>query len=422
MHEFNSALAIVAGSALLLGLASRPLKRFGLPDSVLLLILGVVVGQNGFALLDPADWGDEMAIMEQVARLALAVGLMGIALRLPRNYIFEHWRSLSMVLLLGMPFMWLCSSALAGLTLGPSAGTALLIGAIITPTDPVVASSVVTGPIAKKDLPSYLRHIISSESGANDGLAYVFVMIAVFMLTLAPNASMTASMAEVIVTDIFGAVLMGVAIGYAVGFALRKAEEKKITDQPSVLMVTTALALVTLATVKLVGSDGILAVFAAGLAFDQQTNARERQKEERVVEGVDRFFTSPIFLLLGLMLPWEEWLSLGWPLLILVVLVLILRRLPLFIVLGGRLHDLPRKSDGVISGWFGPIGVAALYYAAFAHHKTHIPDIWPVVSCLVSVSIIAHGLTAMPFSHFYRRITAGIDPEAYGSATESSNT
>lgn len=406
MQEFNVALALVAGSALLLGLASKPLKRIGLPDSVSLLILGVVVGPNGFALLDPADWGAEMAILEQVARLALAVGLMGIALRLPQKYIFEHWRSLSMVLLLGMPFMWLCSSAVAGVTLGLSAGAALLIGAIITSTDPVVASSVVTGPVAKENLPSYLRHIISSESGANDGLAYVFVMIAVFMLTLAPNESMTARVAGVIVIDILGAVIMGAAIGYAVGFALRKAEAKKIIEQPSVLMITTALALATLATVKLAGSDGILAVFVAGLAFDLQVDARERQEEERVVEGIDRFFTSPIFLLLGLMIPWEDWLSLGWPALALAIMVLFLRRLPLFILLGGRLHDLPRKTDGAISGWFGPIGVAALYYAAFAHHKAHIPDLWPIVSLIVSVSIFAHGLTAMPFSHLYRRITA----------------
>lgn len=407
MDEFNLALALVAGSALLLGLASKPFKRIGLPDSVSLLILGVIVGPNGFALLDPADWGKEMAILEQAARLALAVGLMGIALRLPKRYIFEHWRSLSLILLLGMPFMWLCSSALAGLTLGLGAGTALLLGAIVTPTDPVVASTVVTGPVAKENLPPYLRHIISSESGANDGLAYVFVVFAAFALTLAPGESITAHMAAVIVADILGAVFMGAATGYAVGFALKKAEAKRIIEQPSVLMVTTALALVTLAAVKLAGSDGILAVFAAGLAFDQQTDAKERQKEERVVEGVDRFFTSPIFLLLGLMIPWEKWLSLGWPALALAVAVLLLHRLPLFLLLGGRLRDLPLKTDAVFSGWFGPIGVAALYYAALAHHKTHLPEIWPVVSLIVTLSILAHGLTAMPFSHLYRRITGG---------------
>lgn len=87
------------------------------------------------------------------------------------------------------------------------------------------------------------------------------------------------------------------------------------------LMITTALALTTLAAVKLIGSDGILAVFVAGLMFDQQVNASERQEEERVVEG-GPLFTSPIFILLGLMIPWHEWMSLGWPVLALVIGVL----------------------------------------------------------------------------------------------------
>ena len=404
MHEFNIGLLVVAASALLLGLLSTPLKRVGLPDSVSLLLVGVVLGPTGFGLLDPAQWGNEMAILEQVARLALAIGLMGIALRLPKSYIFHHWRSLCVLLLVSMPVMWLCSSVLTGGALGLPLGAALLIGAVITPTDPVVASTLVTGPVAKENLPAYLRHIISSESGANDGLTFIFVMFAVFLLTLPADQSITVHMLGIIGGDILAALMLGAIIGYTVGFAMRKAEEKNTIDQPSMLMVTTALALTTLAAVKLVGSNGILAVFVAGLAFDQQANASERQEEERVVEGVDRFFTSPIFVLLGLMIPWQAWLSLGWPALLLVIGVLFLRRLPILLLVGGHIKDLPSKLDGSFTGWFGPIGVAALYYAALAHHKTDVAELWPVVSLLVVSSILVHGLTAMPFSHLYRQI------------------
>ncbi|EHA17667.1 cation:proton antiporter [Halomonas sp. HAL1] len=404
MHEFNIGLLVVAASALLLGLLSTPLKRVGLPDSVSLLLVGVVLGPTGFGLLDPAQWGNEMAILEQVARLALAIGLMGIALRLPKFYIFHHWRSLCVLLLVSMPVMWLCSSVITSWALGLPLGAALLIGAVITPTDPVVASTLVTGPVAKENLPAYLRHIISSESGANDGLTFIFVMFAVFLLTLPADQSITVHMLGIIGGDILAALMLGAIIGYTVGFAMRKAEEKNTIDQPSMLMVTTALALTTLAAVKLVGSNGILAVFVAGLAFDQQANASERQEEERVVEGVDRFFTSPIFVLLGLMIPWQAWLSLGWPALLLVIGVLFLRRLPILLLVGGRIRDLPSKLDGSFSGWFGPIGVAALYYAALAHHKTDVAELWPVVSLLVVSSILVHGLTAMPFSHLYRRM------------------
>ena len=313
MHAFNIGLLTIAGSALFLGLFSRRLKRLGIPDSVVLLGLGVALGPIGLRLLDPQSWGDAMGILEQVARLALAIGLMGVALRLPRDYVFAHWRSLLVVLALGMPFMWLCSSAIAASVVGVSLSTALLIGAVVTPTDPVVASTIVTGSVAEENLPTHLRRIVSAESGANDGLAYLFVMGAVFLSSAPPSGSMTRDLAVLLFGKILGALLLGIVIGWAAGRALRIAEEKAWIEQPSVLMFTTALALTTLAAAKLVGSDGILAVFVAGLAFDRQVNVRERQQEERVVEGIDRFFISPIVLLLGLMIPWREWWQLGWP-------------------------------------------------------------------------------------------------------------
>lgn len=404
MHELNVGLLILAGSALLLGLLSKPLKRYGLPDSIVLLLIGVAVGPDGFGLLLPESWGEPMAILEQVARLALAIGLMGVALRLPKNYVFVHWRALSVVLVVGMPFMWLCSSAVLGGVFGFSIATALLLGAILTPTDPVVASALLTGPVAEENLPGYLRHIVSAESGANDGLAYLFVWAAIFALTLTSEESIAAKLSAVFFGDILGAVFAGIIAGYAVGFALRKAEEKNLIEQPSILMITTALALVTLTAVKLLGSDGILAVFVAGLAFDQQVDVKNRQQEARVVEGVDRFFTSPVFILLGMMIPWREWLALGWPALAAVIGILLLRRLPLFFLFGGHLKYLPQRSDGVFAGWFGPLGVAALYYVALGHHQTHIPELWPLVSLVVVASTVVHGLTAMPFSHLYRRL------------------
>lgn len=406
MQQFNVGLLVIAGSALLLGLLSKSLKRVGLPDAVTLLVLGVVLGPAGLGWLNPESWGKPMIILEQVARLALAIGLMDIALRLPRPYMFTHWRSLLVVLGVGMLFMWLSSSALVGGILGLSWGSALLIGAVITPTDPVVASSMVTGPVAEKTLPSHLRRIILAESGANDGLAYVFVLSTIFALTLSPAESLGVHVVEVIVADVFLALLLGAIIGYLAGFALRKAEKQDLMDPQSVLMFATALALGTLALIDLQGSNGILAVFVAGLAFDQQVGVRERRQEEHVVGGFDRFFTGPIFVLVGLMLPWGEWANMGWPALALVVGVLFLRRLPLLLLLSGKLRDLPTRLDGAFSGWFGPIGVAAVYYAALAHHETQRPELWPVVSLLVSASVMVHGLTAVPFSHFYQRFKA----------------
>lgn len=401
MQEFNIGLLAIAGSALTLGLFSKQLKRVGLPEPVVLLFVGVALAPAGADLLNPHSWGQPMIILEQVARLALAVGLMGIALRLPTAYLLHHWHSLVWVLGIGMPFMWLCSSSLVAGILGLSTSAALLIGAIITPTDPVVSSAMVTGPIAEKHLPESLRQIISVEAGANDGLAYLFVLGAAFHFTLPAEASLGHHIIGVIFGDIFSALLMGGVIGYLAGMALRKAETKNLIEQPSILMFATALALLTLAVVKLLGSDGILAVFIAGLAFNQQINLQERRKEEHVVEGFDRFFTAPVFILLGLMLPWQEWQALGWPAFTLIICILFFRRLPLFLLMGHRLREFPGFLEGTFSGWFGPIGVAAIYYAAMAHDKAQIAELWPVVSLLVTASVFVHGLTASPLTRAY---------------------
>ncbi|WP_027328437.1 cation:proton antiporter [Marinimicrobium agarilyticum] len=406
MHQFDIALLVIVGSALLLGLVSKFLKRIGLPDAVTLLLLGVALGPVGLGWLHPDSWGKPMMILEQVARLALAIGLMDIALRLPKPYVFTHWRSLLVVLGVGMLFMWLSSSVLVGAVLGLSWGSALLIGAVVTPTDPVVASSMVTGPVAEKTLPSHLRRIIMAESGANDGLAYVFVLGMIFFLTLSPPESLATRVVEVMVADVLLALLLGATIGYLAGFGLRAAEKKDLMDPQSVVMFATALALGTLPLVDLLGSNGILAVFVAGLAFDQQVGVRERRQEEHVVGGFDRFFTGPIFVLVGLMLPWSEWAAMGWPTVGLIISILLFRRLPVLLLLSGRLREVPSLVDGAFAGWFGPIGVAAVYYAALASHETDVPELWPVVSLLVSASVLVHGLTAVPFSHLYRRLTA----------------
>lgn len=88
--------------------------------------------------------------MEQAARLTVAVAVMGVALRLPEGYPFSRWRSLLVMPGLVMPFMWLSSGLLTYLILGFPFWVAMLVGAVLTPTDPVVASSIVQGKVADR--------------------------------------------------------------------------------------------------------------------------------------------------------------------------------------------------------------------------------------------------------------------------------
>ena len=281
----------------------------------------------------------------------------------------------------------------------------MLVGAVVTPTDPIVASAIVTGKLATEKLPEDLRHLISGESGANDGLALPFVLLPALFLTRSAGEAVQHWLLRVILWEVLGAVALGLAIGFLMGWLLKWSEQRKLIENPSILAFSTALALSTVAMVKLMGADGLLAVFVAGLAFDRMVDASERSTEQRVVEGVDRFFMLPIFVLIGMTIPWDDWRSLGWRAPLLVSAVLLLRRLPVVMLISGRLAALPRFRDAAFVGWFGPIGVAAVFYASLAMRRGGTPEVWTIASLLVCSSILVHGLSAMPLTRVYGKKT-----------------
>jgi NhaP-type Na+/H+ or K+/H+ antiporter len=130
---------------------------------------------------------------------------------------------------------------------------------------------------------------------------------------------------------------------------------------------------------------------------------REKDRKGPVQEAVAKLFTLPMFVNLGLALPFAEWARLGWPLLGLPVLVLLLRRPPVLATLFVGLQPSLNGRDVAYIGWFGQIGIGAIYHAAFARGHTHDPLIWHVASALVFASILIHGLTAALLTRLYAR-------------------
>ncbi|MFZ0391494.1 MAG: cation:proton antiporter, partial [Calditrichia bacterium] len=158
MNEFNIGLAVLGFVLLGLELTSGLFKnKLFLSEPIVTMAAGILCGPFLLNLLDMGGWGNKYIILEEAARLTLAVALMGVAIRLPGGYLFRCWRTILIMIGLVLPLMWLVSGALAYLLLGLPVMTALLIGAIITPTDPVVASSIVTGKLAEKKIPAHVR-------------------------------------------------------------------------------------------------------------------------------------------------------------------------------------------------------------------------------------------------------------------------
>jgi sodium/hydrogen antiporter len=407
MEQLDIALTTIGAVVLCLGIVSQALKRTPFQEPLIAVAIGIAIGPLGLGWLDMAAWGDSHRILEEAARLTLAISLMAVALRLSRDDLARLWRPVGVLLTLGMLGMWLVSAALAGWWLEVSLLGALLIGAVITPTDPVVATSIVTGPFAHRHLPERVRHSLSFESGANDGLAYLVVMLPILLLQHDEEHAWLRWLGETLLLGVIVAAALGLALGWAAAQILHWGKAHCAIESYSILSYTVALSLFTLGAATLIGADALISVFAAGIAFNLCSDTAEKREEEGVQEAVNRLFTLPVFVLFGLALPLDAWLAVGWPLLGFAVLVLLLRRPPVVALLAPALRSAYGGGDCAFLGWFGPIGIAAVYYATFAVRHSGEELVWTAASAAILASILAHSLTAAPFTRLYARAPEG---------------
>ncbi len=403
-NDFNLLAALLGALILLMALGSKKLARSPVPPTLIALAVGVAIGPHALGFLDLEAMGDKSTLLERAARLALGIGLVGVALRIPSGFPRKHWRGMLALIGLGMPVMWAVSSALVYFILDLPFWMAALIGAIITPTDPVAASPIVTGEVAEQNIPEDMRHAISFDSGANDGLGYLFVFLPFLMLTKPVDEALSHWFVTTLLWEVGAATALGLLLGYVFGKLLRKSEEHGVVEDKWRLIYTAALGFLAIGAGKLIHSDEVLVVFAAAATFDQVVSASDRKNEEQGQEAVNRFFAIPIFIVLGAAIPWHRWQALGWAGALLAAAVL-LRRPVAILLLRPFIPGVRSATDALFMGWFGPIAVAAMYYASLMEHKLQEPLIWHVVSLVACASVLAHGMTGAPLTRLYGRVS-----------------
>ena len=394
--EIDVTLAIVGGSLLALALLSTLLRRLLLSGVLIALLLGVAVGPEGLGLVEPGVWaGDERRLLEEVTRITLAISLLGVGLRLTRSDVRENLLRVASLLGIGMFGMWLLTGLGAWLVLGLPVWSALALGAILAPTDPVVASTLVNGRLAQANVPRRLRSTLLAESGANDGLALPLVLLAVLMATHSSGEALSDWAVES-VREVGVAVAMGLALGWATGRLAELVVRRREIEATGLLGLGLALALLALGATHLAGGSGILACFVAGLAFSAVLEEHVREELDNVQETVTRVLILPLFLLLGTVLPWSAWREVGWAGLAFAAWALFLRRPPVVPVALAR-SQLDGRERAWLA-WFGPMGAAALYYAILVgeYEIAGYDTVYAAATLTVCVSVIAHSLTATP--------------------------
>lgn len=368
--SINLVLTLFAGMIILLSVFSTVLQRISLPGPLVALGCGVVLGPYALDVLRIEDFGlPASTLLEQAARITLAIGLAGVALRLPHGYWRRSLRWLAVIIGLGMVGMLLVATGVLWAGLQVPMLTALLVAAIITPNDPVVTTPIVTGSQAEVKVSEKVRYNLSAESGLNDGLGYLFVLLPVLLLTR--PSGVWGDFAVVVLWEVLGAAVFGAGLGLLLGRLFVVAKLKRWMEQSSYLGFVIPFGLFTLGAAKLLGTDGVLAVFVAAAVFGQVIPQRDEDEEDKVDDAVNRIVLLPVFVLLGMALPFRAWAELGWPALLALIGAVFGRRLLTLWALRPLLRPIHSRAETFFLSCLGadprPLHSAAELVAAQRH-------------------------------------------------------
>ncbi|MCJ1224312.1 hypothetical protein MMC12_000957 [Toensbergia leucococca] len=427
INKPHLAYIIVGGFTSLFMLCSLFVKeKLYIGEATVATICGVIFGPHAANLFNPLSWGNTDQITLECSRIVLVVQCFAVGVELPKSYMERHWRSVVFLLIPVMTFGWLMTSLFIWWMIAPLTWLeSLCCAACVTATDPVLASSVVgKGKFAKR-VPKHLRDLLSAESGCNDGMAFPFIYLSLYLIRYRPDASEVAYhwiCFTILYECVFGAVY-GVLIGYLGRHAIKWADGKGLIDRESFLVFYFVLALFCAGSGSLLGIDDLLVGFAAGVGFSNDGWFTQKTEESHVSNVIDLLLNLAYFVYLGSIIPWGEYNSpdLGmkpWRLVVIAIFVVLFRRIPIVMALKPLIPDIKTWREALFAGHFGPIGVGAIFAAILARAElenyTTVPEedlpgpgspnyyiiqiIWPLTTFLVITSILVHGSSIAVFT------------------------
>lgn len=404
--DFYVTILIISALLVLGGLYIVKIQQHYFNEPLIAMIAGIIVGPYVLDILDMEALAHPESFMQSITRFTIGLALVATALRLPLGYAKNYKKDQAVILSGGMLLMWIFSAIVTYIFFDIEFTLALLVGAVITPTDPVVSSAIVSGKFAEKYLPANLRHTISFESGANDGLAFPIVLCSMFILGYTEVENWGEWVLKVVLWENVASAGIGLLLGYILGELLRISDKCKYMIPKTVLPFTLASTFMVLAFLEFIHTNSIIGIFAFGLMMNNEMTKNERIEEEKVQESMERIFTIPVFFLFGLFLPMSEWSSLGILLLIgFSLCILFVRRPPAVFILKPFLKHFSSNKEVGLLGWYGPIGVAAIFYSMHVLHETPYREVWVMSSFVIFTSTIVHGISSLPLGEWYHKTT-----------------
>lgn len=410
-------------------------NRLHLSEPPLAMLTGLAFGPKGIGAIDPEEWGLDDKHAQEITRVIVGLQVFAVGLELPKNYLPKHWFSIFMLIGPVMAVGWVICAFFIMMLFQTDIPTALTIAACLTPTDPVLAASVLSNSRFSNRVPKRIKNLLSTESGCNDGSSFPFLYMGLVILTKHGAGSIIQEWVLItILWQCAAGILAGMMIGFTANKAVRFADERKLIGHSSFLVFYFLLAILSVGVGSTLGLDDFLVAFAAAATFAHDGWFAERTRESKLNSILDLMLNSSFFVYFGAVIPWSMYGSQDitpeitpLKLVALLGLVLLFRRIPIILALKKAIPAIKTWQEALFCGHFGPMGVGALFLAIEASailetgtakplpfpepgakYEKSIALIWPIVTFVVFGSTLVHGLSVAAISlivHFRRART-----------------
>jgi NhaP-type Na+/H+ or K+/H+ antiporter len=357
-----------------------------------ILIFSVI---PGLPTPDPLQ-NNQLAI--HLTELVVIVSIMGTGLKIDERFSFKTWKA---PLRLATITMFLCIAGVALCTwyfFDFNPASALLLGAVLAPTDPVLASDVQVGPPQEDDKDN-IKFILTAEAGMNDGMAFPFTWLAI---AIAPVAA--AGYHESIITWVWMDLLYRVTAGVLIGFGMGKLlaylviylPEKKNFVVIKDGFVGISATLLVYGITEMIKGYGFIAVFVTAIALrNSEMGHKYHKKLHSFTDQIEKILVAIVLIIFGgsLITGILKPLTVNYVIFGLIFLLFIRPVLTIITLIGIPVHF----TEKAAIGFFGIRGMGSFFYLAFAFSKTNFDDgkeLWAIVSFIVLASIIIHGISA----------------------------
>ena len=369
-----------------------------------ILTLPIIFMTLGYVVSHPLEMMADPEILDEgkrlIAEITLVLVLFSDASHVRFKTLRENIALPSRMLIVGLPLTIALGTVVVFL-INPAGGLAmaLLTAAVLTPTDAALGQTVVSSP----DVPDRLSQTINVESGLNDGLVLPFGLFGAILASAGGGGAHTDGLALSALLQVVLGPLVGVAFGWTAAKAMDAAQTRDMMAEAAGGVAFVCVAFAAFIGAELVGGNGFIAAFVAGMVFGN-TYKHEIHFIGEFMEGVGQLLTMTAFLIFGALLLPDGLSHMGWrPMLVALQFLTVVRILPIWLSLTGTSLALREK---LFLGWFGPRGLASILFTLIMMDEFDFPgeeELLACVSMTVFLSIMLHGVSASPLSKWIGR-------------------